>query len=464
VESADTAYILPIPDSDEYFLLENRQRLGSDAAIIGPGLLIWHIDSVLVRSRWVINTVNSATPYGVALEQADGKDDLLGGVNRGDPGDPFTTATPSFGHATAPSSLSNAGRYSYVELDSITMLAPNGPIHLQIRFDPPDVIVATDTNATFRLDGVPYNHFEDYLEPGQQYLLEMDLVQLVNNGRRRYTWVSWSDGQPAAHTFIAGQSTDSIVAAVAAEFRVRAIISGTAAGSITSDVPLDLVAGQFLARDSVVTLTATVDSAGDLFEGWFGGDTLAADPTLVLRMHRPFDLNAVFAKPLSVDLDSLPTALVATAYLYQLTANGGLGNATWQVLGTPLPAGMSLAGGGALSGKPQQAGDFPLVLRATSGSQSVVDTILLRVETPAITASDVIQQLVGLGHPLSQSAFAYLDFVGNLNGQLDLGDLLAWVDETGGAVSAQQVAAVLEAAAAAARDSSAVRSSAGRRP
>jgi len=346
VETADTAYILPIPNSDEYFLLENRQRLGSDAEIISAGLLIWHIDSVLVRLRRVINTVNAATPYGVALEQADGQDDLRNGVNRGDPADPFPAGgNRSFGHATAPSSVSNAGRYSHVELSDITLLAPNGPIRLQVQFDPPDVIVATDSNAVFRLDGVAYDHYEEYLEPGRSYLLEMDSVQVVNSGRRRYTWVSWSNGQPRSHTFTAGQSNDSIVAAVDAEFRVRVVTSGTGAGSVNSDVPLDLVGGEYLVRDSIVTLTATVDSADHLFEGWFGVDTVTTDAELVLRMHRPFDLSAVFASPLVLELDSVPPALVATPYLHQLVATGGLGSATWQVLGTPLPPGLQLAGG-----------------------------------------------------------------------------------------------------------------------
>jgi M6 family metalloprotease-like protein len=91
IEVSDTAFIVPIADSDEYFLLENRQRIGSDAQLHGAGLLIWHVDSARIQSRIFTNSVNSSLPHGLSLEQADGQEDLqaTSGGNRGDPGDPF---------------------------------------------------------------------------------------------------------------------------------------------------------------------------------------------------------------------------------------------------------------------------------------------------------------------------------------------------------------------------------------
>jgi len=66
----------------EYFLLENRQQAGFDAALPGAGLLVWHVD----ESR---ETNEDENHYLVGLIQADGSRDLENDVNRGDAGDPF---------------------------------------------------------------------------------------------------------------------------------------------------------------------------------------------------------------------------------------------------------------------------------------------------------------------------------------------------------------------------------------
>ncbi|HIF07149.1 MAG TPA: hypothetical protein EYQ64_09430, partial [Gemmatimonadetes bacterium] len=45
--------------SGDYYLLENRQRVGFDAGLLAPGLLVWQIDTARVNSRWADNQVNS---------------------------------------------------------------------------------------------------------------------------------------------------------------------------------------------------------------------------------------------------------------------------------------------------------------------------------------------------------------------------------------------------------------------
>ncbi len=71
----------------EYFLLENRQQTGYDAALPGNGLLLWHIDE-----NQAGNT--DENHYKVALLQADGNRDLELDHNRGDAGDPFPGGRP----------------------------------------------------------------------------------------------------------------------------------------------------------------------------------------------------------------------------------------------------------------------------------------------------------------------------------------------------------------------------------
>lgn len=68
----------------EYWLVENRQKVGFDAGIPGDGLLIYHFDADAPSNN------SNYLRYRLALEQADGNNDLaLTENNRGDVGDPF---------------------------------------------------------------------------------------------------------------------------------------------------------------------------------------------------------------------------------------------------------------------------------------------------------------------------------------------------------------------------------------
>lgn len=96
----------------EYFLLENRQPLLSDAHLPGSGLLIWHVDDNLSGNNThpCLNMLNwnCAQHFRVALEQADGFLNLENKSNDGDPGDPYpgTSRYTSFGFSTNPNTSS----------------------------------------------------------------------------------------------------------------------------------------------------------------------------------------------------------------------------------------------------------------------------------------------------------------------------------------------------------------------
>lgn len=109
-----------IPFTREYFLLEHRQAHGSDQFLHGPGLLVYHIDPVVIEANRYQNRVNAGPVHGVAVEEADGMGHLRANTNRGDAGDPFpgSTGNAAFGRATAPSSRSNSGTSSGFELGS----------------------------------------------------------------------------------------------------------------------------------------------------------------------------------------------------------------------------------------------------------------------------------------------------------------------------------------------------------
>jgi immune inhibitor A len=100
----------------EYFLLENRQAKGLDAALPGSGLAVWHIDE---------RQSNNDNPlaYLVALLQADGNKDLELLKNSGDAGDLFPTdkGVAAIDDNTTPSTRSNRGSPSRVALTNIAM-------------------------------------------------------------------------------------------------------------------------------------------------------------------------------------------------------------------------------------------------------------------------------------------------------------------------------------------------------
>lgn len=72
ISESNKAYIVKTEKENEYFLIENRQKQGSDAYIPGHGMLVWHID--YVPSVWRSNTVNNnASHQYVDLEEADNR-------------------------------------------------------------------------------------------------------------------------------------------------------------------------------------------------------------------------------------------------------------------------------------------------------------------------------------------------------------------------------------------------------
>ena len=69
----------------QYFVLENRRRVGFDAGLPGDGLLIWRIDE---RGEQ-----EAPDAPGMLLIQADGLHELESNWDQGDAGDPFPGST-----------------------------------------------------------------------------------------------------------------------------------------------------------------------------------------------------------------------------------------------------------------------------------------------------------------------------------------------------------------------------------
>src|SRR6266851_1130212 len=161
----------------EYFLLENRQAVLSDSAMLhhhcrvwyqsftppascGGGLLVWHVDSTQLAQHGINgdNRVNAGAIHGLALLQADGFGNLdwnpngpctgspvAGCSNRGDAGDvyPGPTGNRALGSTTQPNDLLNTGLCSGLRVDSVSQVVLNGSMRLVLGLGRADSLVIT---------------------------------------------------------------------------------------------------------------------------------------------------------------------------------------------------------------------------------------------------------------------------------------------------------------------------------
>ncbi len=105
--NTNAAYIVPVEgDNDEYFLIENRQKIGWDSFLPWHGMLVWHID--YNSEAWSLNIVNTRPAHQyVDIVEADGIAD-----NETYSGDPFpgTSNKTSFTSETSPAFTSWDGK------------------------------------------------------------------------------------------------------------------------------------------------------------------------------------------------------------------------------------------------------------------------------------------------------------------------------------------------------------------
>lgn len=148
----------------EYFLVENRQRVGFDKYLPGSGLLIFHIDDGKSGNtqEWYPGHTSSGH-YLVALEQADGRFDLDRNSSSGDASDPWpgTYNKREFGDGTTPDSKAYNGTQSKVGVwnisDSDSLMTAN----LDVDFSRPRfMFVGQEFTDDGNADGVP--------DPGEQ--------------------------------------------------------------------------------------------------------------------------------------------------------------------------------------------------------------------------------------------------------------------------------------------------------
>ncbi|NIR44734.1 MAG: M6 family metalloprotease domain-containing protein [Gemmatimonadetes bacterium] len=432
IVSGDTALRINLEGTSEYFLLENRHRIGSDANLAGEGLAIWHVAPDLITARRPSNTVNAVDPHGLDLEQADGLDNLGNDVNRGDSGDlyPGLTANTAFGPSTAPSSELTDNSASGLTVDSITVNGDQS-VAFRVVFNTVDELVTTSVGAGTRVlvDAVyrdaPYSVTKIY--PGS---MEISVDAIQGDTLIRHVFQSWSDGGARTHTVMLDATPDTFTANLETEHRVRA--TADLSGTVQSSQPLDSNGIRWMLPSDSIELVGVATASGWEFAHWSGDTTYNSD-TLLLHMSRPWTVHARFGTPITVSTDTLFPGVMGATYTDTLTASGGTGSYTWTLVGgDSLPEGLSLeATTGAITGFPEDEGTFAMFFQAASGAITQADTVHLSVTRPSLQTTDVVNHLIGPVSVLSDDEERFLDIIGNNNGGYDVGDLRAYLQSVG---------------------------------
>ena len=332
------------------------------------------------------------------------------------------------------------GQYAGFGLLNVTQAVANGAMSFRFGFS--TVIRASDTLAQVTVSGQDYHWYEDVIAPDSSVTVSVADPQSSADGRARFTFGAWSDGGAREHTISAATVGDTLLASLNASYQLLVTRAGT--GSIATSPAAELETGTFFTAGTQVTLVPTA-GPDSVFDAW-SGDTASTSDTLVLTMQRPYTLAATFVPVLAASGANPPAAGMGAPYTYSLSVQGGTGFHLWSVQGGQLPAGLSLLSDGRIAGTAEMLGTFDVTVRVQSGSQVAAVPIRLTVEAPVIALEAVVGQLLKLSTTLTADQVRYFDLVGNRNARLDLGDFLAWVQQTGIKPSAEVMASVAAAA------------------
>ncbi len=109
--------------ANEFFIVENRQKVGFDDYLPSSGMLIYHVDENQSGNdnQWYPGYTTFGH-YLVAVEQADGQWHLEKDMNSGDAGDPYPGSTVNrfFNDASTPDSKNYLFNTTYVGVENIS--------------------------------------------------------------------------------------------------------------------------------------------------------------------------------------------------------------------------------------------------------------------------------------------------------------------------------------------------------
>ena len=123
-------YKMETGNNGDYFLLENRQKEGFDAALPGAGLMVYHVHPNIDRYR-TTNTINASHPqcmYPVCATGSNPTSKEYGNINSAGCPFPGSNNVRKFSATTMPAALAWNGSAASVSISNISLTAGNGTI------------------------------------------------------------------------------------------------------------------------------------------------------------------------------------------------------------------------------------------------------------------------------------------------------------------------------------------------
>lgn len=163
----------------EHFLIENRQREGFDRNLPGEGLIVYQVDEIVMGQGLQANRVNSGLTPGLRLVEADGRYDIVDGLNHGDARDPFPglLGRTQIDDDTNPSTRSFlGGTVTNIAMREVTPVGDDVLYRLQVR--------APGWEPTVRASAGDYNPILSSSAANRAVLLGDDAVAMVTNEPR----------------------------------------------------------------------------------------------------------------------------------------------------------------------------------------------------------------------------------------------------------------------------------------
>ena len=450
METDGTIYRIDANDgSGEYFLLENRQRIGFDQNLSNEGLLVWHIDPdwfidpdpspLRPPDRWELNNVNGADHMGVWLRQADGLDELgQPGGERGDAGDPFPgqTGNDAFHAVSNPAAKSDLGGPTGLTVIDIVQIGDDMQFRLLTRFTTMTVRAngAASADRLFTVNGVRVDPPATTLvsAPFVPHSVEAIAGEAVAPGERR-PFVEWSDAsaEPRARNVETPLEDTEYVAEYGGtqyelDFTANGGVNGIEPATFSSTPPSD---DFWFFEGTGVTIQA-VPQTGFGFLGWTGAllDPLnPTSPTASLTMSSPLTAGADFEIIYSVTTTQIDLTATVGQDL-QLEVENGTAPYSWQLVSGTLPKGLDLSGTGRITGTSIEMGTFPITIEAIDAiGLPAVGGVTLEVLAPMIPIEQLASPFLLSGPPLEPAQLTFLSYQGNRVAGYDLGDFRAWV-------------------------------------
>jgi hypothetical protein len=435
VESAGTVYRVPGQDgSGEYYLLENRQRIGFDGQLLAPGLLIWQINPTRVAQFWASNRVNGSPPYGVWLREADGDNDLAtDGRGRGEASDVFPWQTNNaFTAASDPASRSPDGSPLGTTLLDIARAGQNVTFRLTTRMPRTSLSATGDggQGGLFTVDGasVPGLSHTFTSAPFTSHELSAAAGESIGDGVRR-PFQGWQDdaGAPRDRSVITGLDDATYVAAYGGEQVELAValdggIDGVTPATFVSDPPSEDL---WFADGTQVTLEV-VPRTGFAFLQWTGALAGQANPAVV-TMNGPVKAGADFQVTYEVPTStiSFPAGEVQNMIL---EPDNGTAPFRWTILSGAAPEGVNFDAFGGITGTALEVGTFPIDVEVEDAiGLEGQGTITLDVGDPQVSIMDMAASFLLSAPAMNLARLRFFDAQGNQDGSYDLGDFRAWV-------------------------------------